>query len=689
MMGDPKVLMPYQPFCDLHLKFAEQAAVQNYRRELDLNNATSVVTYKVGDVTYRREVFVSNPDQVLVIRLTADKPGKQSFTLDLDSPQPGTQVEATGANVLQLTGQIQPRNNPAFSWTGSWDKPGIKYAARLQVQAKGGEVQKDENRLSIKGADSVTILFSNATSFKNYKDISGDATAKANQYMAAAAPRSYEQLRSRHLADYQKLFSRVKLQLGTTTSQETTDERIRKFSKSDDPSLAALYFQFGRYLLISSSRPGGQPANLQGIWNQDLRPAWSSKYTTNINLEMNYWPAESGNLWETQTPLWDLIGDLRVTGAATAKTQYGAGGWVLHHNTDLWRATAPVDGSWGHWTTGGAWLANQMWDHYLFSQDREFLSKKAYPAMKETAQFFLDSLIEVPAGKKFAGMLVTSPSISPENQYRLNGQKLYLTYAATMDVELVSELFANCRKAAEILGVDKDFQAEVERTQKRLPPLQIGKKGQLQEWIEDYEETEPQHRHVSHLYSLYPGEGISLDKTPELAAAAKKTLELRGDGGTGWAIAWKISMWARLHEGDHAHRLLQTLISDSTLPNMFDVCPPFQIDGNFGGAAGIAEMLVQSRDGEIQLLPALPSAWSTGKVEGLRARGGAEVAIDWQQGQIKEASLKTSVAGKFRVRYQDKTAEVELRPGQTVRLDGNLKTLTSAKQPVKKAVKRG
>src|ERR1051325_9765743 len=392
MMGKPKLLMPYQPFCDLRLHFPGHERATAYHRELILDDATAETTYKLGAVNFQRQVFVSYPDQVLVVRLTASQPGQFTFSVGMDSPQAGTSVENIGNDSLQLTGKIQPRQNPPRSWTGSWDQPGIRFAAVLKVLLEGGSVRRSEGHLDISGANAVTILFSNATSFKNYRDISGDALNSAQGYLQRAAKQSYDSLRKKQLDDFRRLFSRVQLRLGENHSTESTDQRIKNFAVDNDPSLFALYFEFGRYLLISSSRPGGQPANLQGIWNEDMLPAWSSKMTTNINLEMNYWQADAGDLWETQEPLWSLIRDLRVTGADTARVNYHSNGWVLHHNTDLWRATTPVDGFWGIWPTGAIWLANQMWDHYEFSGDHEFLQREAYPAMKEAAQFVLGNL---------------------------------------------------------------------------------------------------------------------------------------------------------------------------------------------------------------------------------------------------------------------------------------------------------
>jgi alpha-L-fucosidase 2 len=675
LMGQPKLLMPYQPFCDVRLRFPGHDQATEYRRELHLDDAIAEIAYRIGAVYFRREVFVSYPDQVLVVRITASQPGQVTFTAGIDSPQPGTYVESTASDILQLTGQIQPRQNPARSWTGSWDQPGMRFAAVLKVLTEGGSVRSAGERLEISGANSVTVLFSNATSFRNYRDIGGDALGAAQTYVQPASKQPYDLLRQRHVDDFRRLFSRVQLRLGEDHSTETTDRRIKDFAENNDPSLLALYFEFGRYLLISSSRPGGQPANLQGIWNQDLIPAWSSKWTTNINLEMNYWQADTGDLWETEDPLWSLIHDLRVTGAEIARVHYHSRGWVLHHNTDIWRATTPVDGPWGIWPMAEVWLANQMWDHYEFSDDPEFLRRQAYPAMKEAAEFLLGALIEAPAETPFAGRLVTNPSTSPENQYILNGKPEHLTYAPAMDVEFIRELFENCRRAAEILGRDAEFRSELDRAQKRLPPLQIGKRGQLQEWIEDYPEAEPNHRHVSHLYSLYPGHDISLKTAPEFAAAAKKGLELRGDGGTGWSTVWRVALWARLQNPERAYANLRLLITNSTLPNMFDLCPPFQIDGNLGGPAAITEMLVQSTDNEISVLPALPRQWPSGSLKGVRVRGGGKVDITWKEGRLTELRLQSDRAKKYRVNYSDRSSEVQIELGKPVVLDGALHTL--------------
>ncbi len=684
MMGNPSLLMPFQPFCDLRLQVEGHDAAQGYHRDLSLDDAVSYVTYEVGGEVFRRQTFISHPHQVLVVRLSGPA-GKQNFSIALDTPQAGAVTAVAGKDGLQLTGQIGPRQNRPGSWIGSWDAPGLRYAAVLRVRTEGGTVTADGNRLRVSGADSATILLNAATSFRNYRDIGGDALAAARAPVEAAFTVAAGPLRDAHVADYRALFRRVRLELGADANAVqplqaripegplATDQRIAAAKTGDDPSLAALYFNYGRYLLISASRPGGQPANLQGLWNDSLTPPWGSKMTTNINLQMNYWLAENVNLWETQEPLWDLIDDLQASGAVTAKTHYNARGWVLHHNTDLWRATTPVDGAWGIWPMGQAWLANQMWDHYRFSGDRQFLARRAYPAMKGAARFVLDTLVEAPAGSRFAGKLVTNPSFSPENSYFLNDKRAQLTWAATMDLELIDELFAAFIQAARLLGQDAAMRAEAEAARKRLSPLQVGARGQLQEWIEDYREAEPENRHVSHLYALYPGQAISPRGTPKLAAAARRTLELRGDGGTGWSKAWKIAFWARLGDGDHAHLMLRGLLGESTLPNMFDTHPPFQIDGNFGASAAIAEMLLQSDDDEVALLPALPSAWPQGHVSGLRARGGLTVDMTWRGQGLTGAVLTADFARAVNVRAGGRTAKVNLAAKRPLRLDGMLR----------------
>ncbi|MCF7674334.1 MAG: hypothetical protein K9M97_03255, partial [Akkermansiaceae bacterium] len=548
---------------------------------------------------------------------------------------------------------------------------------RVKVASSGGKVAAEADRVTVTGANEAMLLITAATSYRKFDDVGGDPESITKRQLAAAAAQPFAKLRDAHLANYQPLFRRVSIDLGRTEAMTLqTDERIRRFAEGNDPNLAALYYQFARYLLIGCSRPGGQPANLQGIWNESLNPPWQSKYTININTEMNYWPAESGNLAECVEPLIRMVEDLTVTGARTAKSMYGARGWMAHHNTDIWRATAPIDGpNWGMWPTGGAWLCLHLWDRYEFSGDKTVL-KRIYPALKGASEFFLDTLQQDPTGK----WLVTNPSISPENGHPGGAA---VCAGPTMDQQILRDLFANTIRAAAILGVDKTLQNQLTATRARLAPNQIGATGLLQEWLEDWDMQagEKQHRHVSHLYGLYPGRDIDRHDTPELAAAVMKSLELRGDRATGWATAWRIGLWTHLGDGDHAYRILNNLISPGlTYPNMFDAHPPFQIDGNFGGAASIAEMLVQSRLStvsgalspsfapEIELLPALPGAWPTGSVRGLRARGGIEVDVVWKDGKLFGARLESVAGGRktVKVRYNNLTTSIALPPGAEV-----------------------
>ncbi len=677
MMGKPLKQMPYETIGDLVLEFPTPATVENYRRDLNLDTAVASVTYTSGGVKFTREIFSSPVDQVIVVRLTADQPGQISFTASMNTPQKAT-VAAEMFGASNSIGKIpdgaefaselvmQGTNAKAYGIKGA-----LKFQARVGISGQGGTWFTEPDSIRIAKADSATLLIAAATSYKNYQDVSGDPEAIVKKQLSSAGKKTFNQLLATHIAEHQRLFRRVELSLGKTDAMKLpTDERIQHFAGGNDPQLAALYFQFARYLLICSSRPGGQPANLQGLWNSSMSPPWDSKYTININTEMNYWPAEPGNLGECVEPLTAMVLDLAQTGAHTARVMYGARGWVAHHNTDLWRATAPIDGpQWGLWPMGGAWLLQNLWEHYQFTGDKKFL-EKIYPALQGSAQFFLDALVEEPTHH----WLVTCPSLSPENPHTNN---VSLCAGPAMDLEILRDLFANCIQASEILGRDKKFREQLAATRARLAPLQIGSAGQLREWLEDWDANAPDihHRHVSHLYGLFPSDQIDFYTTPELAAAAKKSLELRGDKATGWATAWRINLWARLHDGDHAYAILQYLLApEFTYPDMFDSCPPFQIDGNFGGASGIIEMLLQSQNGEIEFLPALPKAWPTGSVKGLRARGGFEVDMDWADGKLTAATLHSLLGNPCKVRCGEKTVELNLKTGGTVHLDGSLQS---------------
>lgn len=635
-MGRPIKQMPYQPVGSLTLTFPS-TEFSGYRRELDLDTAIARVSYQVDGICYRREAFISAVDQVFVMRLTADAPGQISFTAAFASPQ-NAQAGTADAHTLTLDGI----SGDAQGLTGK-----VKFQALARVLPEGGSVCAENGQLVVSSANSVLLLISIGTSYKTYEDVSGDPAAIARGPLEAAASQTYTDLLESHRADYRWLFGRVELDLGRTDAASApTDARIAAFAGGDDPQLAALYFQYGRYLLISCSRPGGQAATLQGLWNEEMAPPWESKYTVNINTEMNYWPAAPANLLECFQPLFALIEDLSVTGQRTAKTQYGAGGWVCHHNTDAWRGTAPVDGAiWGMWSTGGAWLCKSLWEHYEFTGDAETLGRH-YPLIKGASRFFLDTLVEEGAH----GWLVTSPALSPENEHHPGAA---ICLGPTMDGQILRDLFDACAQASEILGLDPEFRAEVQTARARLAPMQIGHHGQLQEWLEDWDSLapEPHHRHISHAYGLHPGAQITRRKTPELFAAVRRSLENRGDEATGWSLAWKINLWARLEDGGRAYDLLTLLLTpDRTAPNLFDLHPPFQIDGNFGAVAGICEMLLGSHAGEVHLLPALPPAWPAGSVRGLRARGGLDVDISWRNGQVQTATLHAAQRGTVRLR---------------------------------------
>jgi len=638
--------MPYQTAGNLNLLFPGHENFTNYYRELNIETAVAATLYEIDGVKYKHEAFTSFPDQLIVFRITADKPDKISFTASMSHPAQ-VDISADGSDKLIMSGTTT-------------DCDSIKGAEKFQVQVKvkteEGTVISTDNALFVMNATAATVYISIASSFKNYNDISADAGEKANTYFQKVINKEYEQLLNNHIAAYQKYFNRVSLDLGIADSvKNPTDIRIKQFASGNDQQLAALYFQFGRYLLISSSQPGGQPANLQGIWNDQLYPPWDSKYTININTEMNYWPSEITNLSEMNEPLIQMVRELSQTGRQTAKDMYGADGWVVHHNTDIWRMSGPIDGSyWGMWPMGGAWLCQHLFEKYEYNGDSEYL-KSVYPVMKGAVEFFLSFLVEEPQHK----WLVVSPSVSPENSPADHPESSIST-GTTMDNQLLFDLFTKTIKAAEILKTDKEFVKEIKETLKRLPPMQIGQYSQLQEWMYDWDNPEDHHRHVSHLYGLYPSNQISPFRTPELFEAAMNSLNYRGDPSTGWSMNWKINFWARLLDGNHAYKLITNQINlvevegfeqGGTYANMFDAHPPFQIDGNFGFTVGVIEMLVQSHDGSIFFLPALPDVWRDGSIKGIRLRGGFEIeSMEWKNGAVTKLVVKSNLGGNCRIR---------------------------------------
>jgi alpha-L-fucosidase 2 len=655
-MSVPVRQKAYQAFGDLEIDLpgVPEGAASGYRRELNLDTAIAAVTFTYQGVEYRREVFASHPAGLVVVRLSASRPEALKYKAWLKSAHDGK----TGDT--QIAGQV-----------------------------KDGAIRYEAQLAAVPDANGVTLLLAGATNFKSYQDVSGDPHARNTALLDAARRKSFAVLRAEHIADHQKLFRRVNLDLGSTVAAKLpTDERIAKFASGADPSLVALVFQFGRYLMIASSRPGGQPANLQGLWNESNSPAWDSKYTDNINTEMNYWPSGVANLSECQLPLFDAMKDLAAAGAITAKEHYNARGWVQHHNFDLWRGTAPINASnHGIWQTGGAWLSTHLWDHYLFTGDRSFLRDTAYPLMKGAALFFVDSMVKDPK----TGLLLTGPSNSPEQGGLVMGP--------AMDREIVRGLFGAVIAAGKILNTDAALRDQLTGMRSQIAPNRIGQYGQLQEWMEDKDDPKNEHRHVSHLWGVYPGSEITPYGTPDTFKAARQSLIYRGDAATGWSMGWKINLWARFLDGDHAYKILQNLITPASdkpahaglFANLFDAHPPFQIDGNFGATAGIAEMLLQSDDphgtpasltpvqsGEaafVYLLPALPAAFPEGKVAGLRARGGLDVAIEWRGGKLVQATLAAKESKPVKVRYAGKEVEIQARAGQTYKLGPGLQTM--------------